>query len=490
MNQKANSSKVFTEENIQKIFGHEAAEDEKPERLREYYFKSNAYESMRTDLSLRILVGHKGIGKSALFSIAKAEDADEGLLSIALKPDDITEVDTSDNDFNRQIQQWKSGIIRIVRNKILQSLGAVPSDNNPETSTPGKLIGWLKETVKPYLINKIDLQPTEKLFADRFLKANSLTIYIDDLDRGWKGSQDDVQRISALLNALRDLSNINDGLRFRVALRSDVYFLVRTSDESTDKLESSVIWYAWSNHEILALLVKRILTSFGETPETGHLIKMPQRELSKFLSKVMVPEFRGQGKWSNISIHQMLMTMVRKRPRDLVKLCTLSARKAGAADHDLITTEDFRSIFEEYSQGRIQDTINEHRNELPEIERLIMNMKPSKRKTTASDSYLFSTDQLLRKIQEVSSQGKFYFANKQEAAPKQLAAFLYKINFLTARKDEQKFIVRKYFEENRYLSSTIADFGFDWEIHPAYRWALQPSDFNNLFESIAPENSE
>ncbi len=33
----------FSDEEIADLFGHEAAEDEKPERLREYYFKNDIY---------------------------------------------------------------------------------------------------------------------------------------------------------------------------------------------------------------------------------------------------------------------------------------------------------------------------------------------------------------------------------------------------------------------------------------------------------------
>jgi putative SOS response-associated peptidase YedK len=41
------------------------------------------------------------------------------------------------------------------------------------------------------------------------------------------------------------------------------------------------------------------------------------------------------------------------------------------------------------------------------------------------------------------------------AKARDLAAFMYKINFLTARKDGPDGIVRKYFEENRYLSNEL-----------------------------------
>lgn len=64
----------FTEENINKLFGSEAAEDETFERLQSYYLKSNTHDKVVADLPLRILVGHKGIGKSALFKMAMSED--------------------------------------------------------------------------------------------------------------------------------------------------------------------------------------------------------------------------------------------------------------------------------------------------------------------------------------------------------------------------------------------------------------------------------
>jgi hypothetical protein len=178
------------------------------------------------------------------------------------------------------------------------------------------------------------------------------------------------------------------------------------------------------------------------------------------------------------------MSLIRKRPRDLVKLCTLAARDTYSKRQPTIGTGNFRSIFEEYSQGRIQDTINEYRSELSGIERLLMNMKPSKKERTAREGYVYGTPGILKKIEGIAEQGAFRFANGAVASPKDLAAFLYKINFLTARKDTPVGIVRKYFEENRYLSLQFVDFGFDWEVHPAYRWALQPSDISGIFSSL------
>ena len=71
---------TFSETELQELFGHEAAEDEQLSRLRQYYFKTNTYDQVANDLSLRILVGHKGIGKSALFQVAIADEKDRIVL--------------------------------------------------------------------------------------------------------------------------------------------------------------------------------------------------------------------------------------------------------------------------------------------------------------------------------------------------------------------------------------------------------------------------
>jgi hypothetical protein len=178
------------------------------------------------------------------------------------------------------------------------------------------------------------------------------------------------------------------------------------------------------------------------------------------------------------------MSLIRKRLRDLVKLLTLAGREAKNKNGSIIQTQNLESIFEEYSQGRLQDTINEYRSELPDIERLLLGMKPSKRERTTAQSYVYTTAELYKKLQNVQESGKIRAANNKNFETKDLAAFLYKINFITARKKTPEGIDRKYFEENRYLSNQFTDFGYDWEIHPAYRWALQPDSPMYIFSQL------
>lgn len=475
----------FTDETIQRLFGFEDAESEPIERLREYYFKKDTFTRVVANLPVRILVGHKGTGKSALFKVAIAEEKENGNLPILIKPDDIAELGKSNENFLLTIRQWKLGLTKIIGCKVFNEFGLCDDSAVGKLSQFGiKLVSFVYDTVTA-LKDKVDLQPAQQKAVEDFLKTRKIIVYLDDLDRGWEGKKDDINRISTLLNAIRDISNDNPGLLFKVSLRSDVYYLVRTSDESTDKIEGSVVWYKWTNHEIFVLLIKRILTYFGETVNEEQLKDTPQKHLSYNLEKVFEPKFYGKGKWKEVQIHRILMSLTRKRPRDLVKLCSLAAQQAFLKGSSLIGSPHFQAIFEEYSQGRIQDTINEYKTELPQIEKLIFGMKPSKKRKFASDGYVYSTSELEQKINNIKQQNKFSFTNGRTASAKDLAQFLFKINFLTARKVmPDGTIQRKYFEENRYLSNSFVDFGYDWEVHPAFRWALQPDNLDDIFSNL------
>lgn len=478
---------VFTEENIQRLFGHEAAEDEDFDRLQSYYIKSKTHDKITADLPLRILVGHKGTGKSALFTIARHEDIENNKLSILIKPDDIADIGKESSDFLQTIRVWKSGLLDIVVSKILTMLDVEEGGVIDKVkSAGGRIVSFLAETFESIAQEKnINLSATKRAVLNTFLKEKKITVYIDDLDRGWQSRKEDIQRISALLNAVRDLCNDNKGLRFRISLRSDVYYLVRTSDESTDKIDSSIIWHSWTNHEILLLLIKRIETFFNREVDIDRLKPLQQSNLAYYLDSVFEKRFTGAGKWINAPTYRILMSLIRKRPRDLVKLCTLAARNAYNQNRNLIVTEDFQSIFEVYSQGRIQDTVNEFKSELPDIERLLLNMKPSKKEIKERIGFVYDTNRLKQKIRTITERGAFHFANQKTASEDELLQFLYKINFVTARKiTDNGEIDRKYFEENQHLSSKVTNFGYDWEIHPAFRWSLQPDSITDILYKI------
>lgn len=469
---------TFSEDQISGLFGELAAEDEDIHQFKQSFFKSSTYTRIHNDRPLRILVAHKGVGKSALLRMSCEENKDQKTLVLWIRPndiDDLCNVEENENSLSL-IEKWKSGLNKRIAELVMREF-QTSFDNeyiNSIINKGMKLIDVITSIVKD-IGEKIDIENSKKAVVDKYLKNHKIVIYIDDLDRAWEGTAGNIRRIAALLNAVRDLTNESPCLHFRISLRSDVYFLVRTADESTDKIEGNVIWLTWTEHELLVFLAKRVQNYLGNKVSATTLIKQPQFEIVKNLYPIMESHFMGDGKWNNRPIHYIILSLTRRRPRDLVNLCTQAAREASDRGHKKIDTDDWESVFERYSQNRLQDTINEHRYELPEIERLLLGMRPSHTQKKLSGSYKFTEEQLLRKISGIAQNHKFLFANGRTASEKELLTFMYKINFLVGRKDASDgYIDRKYFEDNKYLSTEYTEFGYDWEVHPAFRWALHP----------------
>ena len=373
----------FDDATIERLFGAEDAENEDAERFKEYFFFNRTYENLVADLPIRILVGHKGIGKSALLRRAYIDNEENSQLAVWIRPNDlVSHIQNTDGlEFNQLIENWKSGLLSAIANKALLRItenGNLGGNKSWLKSGATSVVEILAQTAREKLPTITDT--VTKQIVREFLNNQEIFIYIDDIDRGWEASQANIKNISALLNALRDLAGDDRRLKFRLGLRTDVYYLVRTSDESTDKIQRHVIWLSWSNHEILTVIAKRIETFFGSDYDQDRIIKLNQTDISKnILSKVITPIFEGQGHWSRRPIHNVLLSLTRQRPRDLIKLLHGAARNAYKYDNKVITSGNLEATFEYYSAERLQDVINEFRSELPQIEQLLFGMRQTKR---------------------------------------------------------------------------------------------------------------
>ena len=284
-------------------------------------------------------------------------------------------------------------------------------------------------------------------------------------------------------------------MSFKIALRPDIYRIVKTSTAHGDKIEGSVVWQSWQLHEILVLLVKRILTFEQKDVNEQELLHKSQHTLTNdYLSKIMYEKFKGRGKWegsdgTGVPMHQFLLSVIRNRPRDMVKLCTAAAEQAGNSKAQKISTPHFDKVLTSYSLGRLEDTTAEYQGELPKIKDLLLGMAPEERKNVAQESYFYTTESLRKKIKQITLTNRFKFADGSTATEDELIAFMYKISFLTATSQSgDGKLVRQYFEVNQYLSASV-DFGFNWEIHPAFRWGLQPRDLDSILSTIEPVRS-
>jgi hypothetical protein len=203
-----------------------------------------------------------------LLKRAKLHDDDDNVLSVWLTPGDISAVATRDSgsDFTKLVEYWKQGIFAIIAKHVLGD-AANEMLNKEKIGGFASRIATFIPAITAKFSEKIGIASAEvnRAVVANFNKTGVINVYIDDIDRGWSASKSDIKNISALLNAMRDISGGDRRIRFRIGLRSDVYFLVRTSDESTDKIEANVVWLSWSNHEVLCIMAKRIETFLAWT---------------------------------------------------------------------------------------------------------------------------------------------------------------------------------------------------------------------------------
>lgn len=501
----------FDDETIRNIFGTDTAEDDDPDRLRAYFLRNKSYENIRSSLPLRILVGHKGIGKTALLRMSHLEDIEKDILSLWLKPDDFVGIELRGKSFVEKIGEYKRVIGRLIYCQSLEKLGF---EANSESVAFGLAnIGrQVLSGITSKLAEKagVDVDQAKKKIRKVFQSNQGITIYIDDIDRGWTASHDDINAISALVNACRDMSNEEPNIKIRIGLRSDAYFLYRTSDESTDKVEGNVIHLKWTKHDILTVMALRVANYLKNEIDPKSFEFMRQSDIAKELHSVIEERYTiGKGAWLNKPIHIILLSLNRNRPRDLIKLLTLAAQNAYQNSRPQILSNDLSAVFENYSSGRIRDLVLEFRSEFPDLEKLLLNMAPTNREVKISDDtfhtakrkgvsgddlekirtansvWIYTNDQLINKVKNIRQSFNFSFKNGQVATDRAIAEFLYKIDFVIARDEHPDGRPRwTSFDQNQMLKSQFKDFGYKWEVHPAYRWALQPRSANEILETI------
>jgi hypothetical protein len=195
----------FDDATLVRLFGEDAAENDPPERFKEYFFRNRAYDSVRASLPVRILVGHKGTGKSALLRRAYLEDIESHTLALWLRPNEVmAAAPNAPSNFLPQIEQWKTGLEYLIGTHTVSFLTSDADGESILGAGAQDLLSRLPNLISEK-VRKI-ATPTASLFIERYNRDRSITIYLDDLDRGWEAKAGDIRNISALLNAIRDLS--------------------------------------------------------------------------------------------------------------------------------------------------------------------------------------------------------------------------------------------------------------------------------------------
>lgn len=512
-----NTFENFKKENRLKLFGHEDAGKEADDRLSSYYYKTIQYEDMSSNIDLQIVTGEKGTGKSALLKMSYLETKNSDITAIWIRLDDLSELYSeilNEENLYQLKTLWKKAISKLVIMKLASEIGFSYGEDYEKALQWAYSSGYasrdfitrtvkmLKPLYEKYIsLEGSDTSSGERGIMERMIEHKQIRLFFDDFDLDWKGNSKDIVKIKSLLLSLSDMTSDMEGLSVRIALRTDVYEMIR-NEEFSDKFESSIIKCKWNNQEIIKTLAKRICTYFNIAfdEETTNDDSTMQYNLIKYLNLIFEPSFDESTRiWRKAPTHRVIYSLIRRKPRDMVKLCQSVADEAYTKKLDKINAICFLNILEVYSQERLKDLVNEYKNQLPQLEPLLIRMAPTKQEmmTKSTERYVYPTVDLHTKIKNIlqNINIKIYIAASEDlrnADFHQIAHFLYKIGFITGRKrNPSGKLSRVYYDESPYLlNSNTGDGGYSWEIHPAYRGALAKGINDNWENTLDVEDDE
>lgn len=506
----------FKKENRLKLFGHEDAGKERDERLSSYYYKTSQYEDIVSDIDLQIVIGEKGTGKSALLKMAYLESQESSIVPIWIRLDDLSELYSEIlevTDLYQLKTLWKKSLSKLIVMKLVSDIN-IPLNEDSEKALQwaysagytsrdfiSRSVKMLKPMYEKYISIEEHQESGERGVLERMINNKQVRLFLDDFDLDWKGNASDILRIKSLLLSLSDMSSDMEGLSVRIALRTDVYEMIR-NEEFSDKFESSIIKCKWNNREIIKALAKRICTYFNVPfdEESTQDSSTMQYHSSQYLDYVFESKFGEYARiWRNAPTHRVIFSLIRRKPRDMVKLCQSVAEEAYQKKINKINDTCFLNVLETYSQERLKDLVNEYKNQLPQIQPLLVRMAPTKQEIQSKESerYVYTTSELHTKIKNILNNMTVQvyeptYESLKHADFHQVSHFLYKIGFITGRKRKGSGkISRIYYDESPYLlNANVGDGGYAWEIHPAYRGALAKGINDNWESTLDVEDDE
>lgn len=492
-------SDPFSSVDVVDLFGADAADLEDAGRLYSFFVENQSYEDIRQEHPICLAVGQRGIGKTALMRVASFDDKREGTPQLFLKGYQVLAAAASGMEGAAALTAFKSSIESAIVTHVAGIIAEESSEAFGAPPVAGSIFAKLAGVGSAILLSKSEAlrTATQKLTPWLFSKISTLNIYIDDTDIEWDGSPKAADKIGRLIQACFSIAADNNGdVRFKISLRSDLFNYLKVTSDVIYKVQSGIVQCRWDNDQIFRVLAKRVAVHDGK--ESTWNEELTQESMFRlYLDSYFEVKFMGEGVWKNAPMRQILLSFIRQRPRDLVGLCHLEA-KAAKKRHSKIDTASLESVIRTYSDQRLNDTIVEFRTELPAIEKLLYEMRPEQLSSKAKASgavkkkrSYYRHDELMAKINKIRSNLTLMFSYQTVPATSgELVEFLYRINFIVASKTgSDGKLERMYYDfaDDRLRETRLGK--WDWEVHPAYRWAIQ-SDEADIWADLSAATSD
>lgn len=457
---------------------------------------------------MRVLVGNKGMGKSAILEWVEKVSRDRKLACVLLRPDNLdTRSLPSAEDVGALKRHFYETLLGAVSAQIgsqlkgllvgdaarlygeAQATGLTPQDAIQKTLVLLNAIATPVAKIDGVKLAKELAGPNSPAALIRALRSQLLStgsvffLLIDDTDQvASPGTPAHLNRIWALLLAVRRLVGECTSVRAIVSLRTEVW--VRLTSESdgqrdqTDHLRGSRVLLRATDGLIESIIRKRLEVAAKEAGVTGV------DPYTTFFAgtRVTLPTSTVERTWDSF-----LVKSSRERPRDAIQLIRNMIDRAKINRSELMGSAEANEAMKVYSKDRIDDLNNEFSPDCAVIRQIV----------TSFSSVEFETEfetvrQHLRSVPSsfsVSIRGQLMKPQDDHDAVT-ILSLLHESGFLNPRVPDAR-ASRDFrhitFQEDPYyvrMANWNVMQGATWEVHPAFRTYLLGSRNDALARAI------
>jgi len=372
-------------------FGAPAAERDVSVGLHQYFLESDAYERVASGKRV-IVLGNRGSGKSAIFKVLAERQRHTGGLVLELRPEDysyemLKQVLTSEAQgawakHGAYSSAWKYLILILVMKEVkrtgpkykrgdaakiyeyLRDHHAEMQDNPIAVlisylkRIEGLKIGAYEASMRTRELDRLykleELEPLIPSLAN-ISQSRPISVFVDELDRGWDASEDAQAFVAGLFSAAIWLNELGSNFRVYVSLRQELYDSIPALYEDAQKYRDVIEIITWDEPSLLALIAKRIRHGIPRVNEATD----DECWQEVFLETI---QYR-KNKSFNYMIDRTLY-----RPRELIQFCTDALEEARhndsfPIDYPVISTAELS-----YSEDRTKDIAAEYRFQYPGLQ--------------------------------------------------------------------------------------------------------------------------
>ncbi len=478
---------------LQKYFSTGSAAQEKAFLSDVFVINDNFQEIiLPEENTIRLLVGSKGSGKSALLEYLKQKCENEGIPVLSLTPVDI-ELDDVNTDVASSvlIQKIYRALVKEIAVKIGSGLGGAISNGQKAMVEAAVDSGARQQTLTDSLLRvlmPIGKAVTQIDFEKMLPKYNTSTktlvtainhtlppdgrifyILFDDIDLfGNAGSPKYIDTIWCAILAFKILAERLPNIRAIVTLRNEIWRRIRDGRnnfrDQVDHVRSMICYLLPTTEDMKRILTRRLAYCRDLLSESTS-----KNCFSPFFEgpDCKIPSSNERRLWEDY-----LVTASRDRPRDTVQLVQQLVTHAIHSEHALINDDDVEKTALQYSTERVDDLVNENSDLCPQLETVI--------RAFASIDFRSSVERIREFLLGIPGRGLITISGKAIQSGNmddmfRLWSILYEIEFLTPRAKD--YTQRKGYSHVRPSSdSTLVSAQrwnemqkYDWEVHPCYR---------------------